>query len=239
MEAKYPKLNFTTDKELDQWTCKEFLTYDPNDMFSSSILRDHPKLDLLRDMHGSIRTKKFNEYIESFYKGHLTQMQRVLKTSEGAWQNTQNSFFVLTNSLFGKRIDSGEESIYKWPDGNYVCALSIFNCNPRFIKSKKFQAYYKHEHGVIYVCIHEMLHFAFYDFIERNYEEIFKKLGDSGMWRLSEIFNDVILRTPDFIELISVKEPKIYAQSEEELIKYSQIWNESQNIASFLKKYLE
>jgi hypothetical protein len=39
-----PKIKFQLDIEYDQWTCKEFLSFKEDDIFSNSILRDHPDL---------------------------------------------------------------------------------------------------------------------------------------------------------------------------------------------------
>ncbi|MFH1565813.1 MAG: hypothetical protein ABIB98_01255, partial [bacterium] len=57
-------------------------------------------------------------------------------------------------------------------------------------------------------------------------------------WKLSEVFNDVILRTAEFVSLTKQKEPAVYAQSPEELVKYQKMWEKGKgNIDIFFKSY--
>jgi len=221
MESGYPNLKFSVDKDFDQWTCKEFLTYDPNDIFSNAILTDHEKLNMLKEVPRSKREGDFNRYIDQYYKDNLKELKKARESSEKEWKKVEIRFFNLINSLFDTKNTDGSKCVYMWPEGNYICAISIFNCNPRFIEDKDFQAYYRHPDGIVYICVHEMLHFAFYDYVKNNHNELFKNLGKDGMWKLSETFNDVILRSPDFVKITKVENPSIYAQSSEELKKYS------------------
>jgi hypothetical protein len=128
--------------------------------------------------------------------------------------------------------------MYPWPDGNYICYISIFNCNPRFIKEKEFQAFYKHNATTNYVCAHEMLHFIFYDYLDKNFKGKYKTLCESVIWKLSEVFNDVVLRLPEFVEITEQKNPGIYAQTNKELIKNQNLWKQTRNTKGFIEKYL-
>lgn len=238
MESPYPNLQFSIDKGFDQWTCREFLTYDPKNIFSNSILRDHPKLDKFKEVPESERGKAFNRYVDQYYEGNLKELKGVSKNSEVDWQKIKMRFFNLIDSLFVTKNPTESKYIYTWPEGKYTCAISIFNCNPRFIEDKNFQAYFRHPGGITYICVHEMLHFALYDYVEKSHNKLFENLGKDEMWKLSEIFNDVILRTLDFVKITTVQRPGIYAQSEEELKKYSKMWEGSKNIDEFLDKYI-
>ena len=95
--------------------------------------------------------------------------------------------------------------LYPWPEGKYISYLSIFNCNPRFIETKEFQVSYKHPETTNYVCVHEMLLFIFYDYLKKNFSKEYKKLDSKYIWKLSEIFNDVVLRLPEFVSITGQK----------------------------------
>jgi hypothetical protein len=129
--------------------------------------------------------------------------------------------------------------MYPWPNGNYACYISIFNCNPRFIKEKEFQAYFRHPSTINYVCVHEMLHFIFYDYLEKCFSDEYKSLGDKSVWKLSEIINDVVLRLPEFVALTGQKNPPIYAETSEELKKYANLWDVSGDIGKFIEDFLK
>ena len=233
-----PKLKFQWNMEYDQWTCKEFLSFKDSDIFSNSILRDHPALTSCKKMESETRKKFINSYVEKYYTEHKQEMVSILEKTEKDWIKTENAFFETTDKIFSKSPNAKTINMYNWPKGNYVCYLSIFNCNPRFIKEKEFQAYYKHPLGIHFVCTHEMLHFIFYDYLERNFSKQYKNLGERKIWKLSEVFNDVILRTDEFVSLTKQKEPSLYAQSIEELVRYQSMWEESEeDTNTFTKNY--
>ncbi|KKS07839.1 hypothetical protein A3K01_00895 [candidate division WWE3 bacterium RIFOXYD1_FULL_43_17] len=230
-----PELKFKLDPDLDKWTGKEFLTFDETDMFSNSVLADHPELKKAGDLEKEAKSEFINKYVSDYYAGHGNELEEKITTSSKDWLEVSEQFYNLVNKIFSKV--GGPE--HDWPDGQYVCFLSIFNCNPRFIKQKFFQAFYKHPQTVNYVCMHEVLHFASYDYIEKNFPAEFAILGENGMWKLSEIFNDVILRQPEFVAITKQRDPPIYAQSREELEKYQAEWQENPNLELFIQNYLK
>ncbi|MBU1016914.1 MAG: hypothetical protein ABIJ82_02920 [Patescibacteria group bacterium] len=229
-----PKLKFKWDMEYDQWTGKEFLTFKDKDIFSNSILKDHPTLISCEKMESGTRKEFIDEFVEKYYEEHKWKRLGFLKRAKEDWAKIETAFFETTDKLFSRNPKGG----YNWPKGNYICYLSIFNCNPRFIKEKEFQAYYKHPLGINFVCIHEMLHFIFYDYLEKNFSKQYKEYDERVIWKLSEVFNDVILRTDEFISLTKQKEPSIYAESREELVKYRKMWGKAKGSTEiFIKNY--
>ncbi len=230
-----PKLKFKLDVELDKWTAKEFLTFDANDMFSNSILTDHPELKKVKELEAYAGKEFTDNYITGFYSQHKEELEQKTVSATKDWSDICDKFYSLVDKLFSQNGDTP----HIWPEGNYACFLSIFNCNPRFIKEKFFQAFYNHPQTVNYVCMHEMLHFAFYDYVENNFTSEFTALGENGMWKLSEIFNDVILRQPDFIDITEQTDPPIYAQSREELNNYLLMWQQDPKTNHFLINYLK
>lgn len=229
-----PSLNFKLDMPFDQWTGNAFLSFDGKDIFSNSVLRDHPQLLECKTMDKDEKKAFVNEYVAIFYKEHEKELEAAVERMSKDWSDISEGFFKQVDQLFPE--NSGE---YKWLDGTYTCYLSIFNCNPRFIKDKYFQAYYKHSETVNYVCMHELLHFAFYDYLERNFPKVFTSLGEDGMWKLSEVFNDVVFRQPSFVEITKQVTPNFYAESMEELEKFVKMWEKNPSVNSFVKNYLQ
>ncbi|PIU03944.1 hypothetical protein COT44_00245 [Candidatus Shapirobacteria bacterium CG08_land_8_20_14_0_20_39_18] len=76
--------------------------------------------------------------------------------------------------------------------------VSIFNCNPRFLDTKTFQVYYQNRSGVVHVTAHEMLHFIFYDWLERNDQEFIDNTDKEKAWTLSEVFDIVAFDRQEF-----------------------------------------
>lgn len=190
--------------ELDKWTggVKDFY---------NSVTRDHP--DIAQGV-------SIDNYVTRYYKTHNIELNDALTRMKNDWLEIEKRFFAIVDKLFGT----------PWPEGKYICYLSIFNCNPRFIPTKDFQAFYKHPAGTNYVCCHEMLHFIFYDYFEKNFG------GEN--WKLSEIFNDVVLRLPEFVAITHQKDPAIYAETQQELNDGVKLWQEAGSVKKFVTGYL-
>lgn len=229
-----PKLNFQLDMPFDQWTGNTFLSFESEDIFSNSVLRNHPKLAEVKTMDKDARKAFVNDYVATYYKDHEKEIADALDRMIKDWAAVSAKFYELVDKLFPEN-----DGKYKWLDGTYTCYLSIFNCNPRFIKDKYFGAFYKHNETVNYVCMHELLHFAFYDYIERNFPEDYKTLGDDGMWKLSEIFNDIIFRQPDFVAVTGQPNPNFYAETKEELERFNKMYDPKSGAGVFIKMYLK
>jgi hypothetical protein len=229
-----PDLKIELDMGLDQWTGNTFLSFDEKDIFSNSILRDHPNLTECKSIDKETRKECINNYVSGYYIEHQKELDRATETCKKHWLEVSSKFFDLADKLFSENGNG-----YTWLDGPYACYLSIFNCNPRFIKNKYFQAFYKHKETVNYVCMHEFLHFAFYEYMERVFPKDFKRLGEDGMWKLSEIFNDVVLRQPDFVDVTKQSNPAFYAEKKEDLDRYITIWESNPEVNLFVKEYLK
>jgi len=233
-----PKLKFQLDVTYDQWTCKEFLSFKEDDIFSNSILKDHPELIKAKELDQEARKIFINNYIANYYTNHKDELNKAVTKAKNDWSKIENKFYEISAKLFGFKNEKGIYP-YSWPDGNYVCYISIFNCNPRFIKEKEFQAFYKHTATTNYVCVHEMLHFIFYDYLEKNFNDEYKSLRENAIWKLSEVFDDVVLRLPEFIVLTGQKDSSIYAQTAKELEQNLCLWEQSGNVNTFIRLYLK
>lgn len=220
----YPTLNFDTDINFDKWTAKTFLK-EQDELFVEAITNEHPELKGKK-----VKETFIEEYVEKTYKNVGKDLKNTAIEAEKVWKLVGKDYFEAVDKLFGK---------FSWPKGKYICFMSVFNCNPRFIEEKEFQVYYKHAYGTNAVCMHEMMHFIFYSYLETKFPDEFKNRGEDYIWKLSEVFNDVALRLPKFTKLTEIKEPGIYAQTQEELSENMKLWNKTGNVEDFIKSYFK
>ncbi|MBD3366266.1 hypothetical protein GF360_02890 [candidate division WWE3 bacterium] len=224
-----PHVNFEINKEMDYWTVKEFLTFDSKDTFSETILALHPRLKETKDLEGDSKIEFFNKYVDQVYEEKSQELHETQEKIQRKWNNVEDTFLDKAKELF-----NGHE----WPEGAYVGFLSIFNCNPRFLNQKTFQVYYKHPEGPVYVGAHEMLHFMFYDYVDKH-PGLIEDANDSLLWNLSEIFNVVILETPEFVDITGNHKPEPYKKHEDILPDFRDIWKESENVDEFIQRSSE
>ena len=174
--------------------------------------------------------KAFNDkYVDDYYGNYQKELEDALERMKNDWLRIEEKYFEATDRLFSN----------PWPEGKYICYLSIFNRNPRFIETKEFQAFYKHPATTNYVCAHEMLHFMFYDYVGKNFSEESKNLGEKVIWKLSEIFNDIVLRLPESVAITGQKDPAFYAETEQELNDAVKIWKEAKTVKVFVAQYFK
>lgn len=177
----YPKVKFRLNKELDKRMAIEFLghNYHGGINFAQGIFGPHP----------GIKIPIFC-YIDNFYKQNRGFLLKVASRFQKVWSKKANSFFNATNTVFHS---------HPWPKGRYIGYISIFNCGPRFLDNKTFQIFYKNSNQkIVFSTTHEILHFLFYDYIDKKRKDIKNKLNENQIWKLSEIVNEILLR-PEYL----------------------------------------
>ena len=94
---------------------------------------------------------------------------------------------------------------------------------------------------MIEVACHESLHFAFFDYLDKNFSEQIKGMDkNSGvLWELSEIFNIIILNQPAFRNIIEIEEKLFYPSLQKKLTKAQEIWKNHNNVHDFVQDYLQ
>jgi len=188
--------------------------------------------ELIKKEHPEINLKNYRKYIDSFY---IDQKLEILKKQEEIkhiLEEKQKFFLIELEKIFG--IDFSK-SIYQ----GY---LSIFNCNPRWLESKTFQIYWKKDKThMVEVALHEMLHFAFFEYLDKNFAEKTRGLDkNSGiLWELSEIINIIILNLPVFRKITSMEEKLFYPELQDKLEKAQRLWDTNSNTFDFIEKYLQ
>lgn len=221
-----PHVNFEINKEMDYWTVNEFLTFDLEDSFSNSILSAHPNLNEAKSLNDTERIDFYNKYVDQVYETEENILAKVQTKIQKNWDTVETEFLGKTQIIFNG---------HPWPEGAYVGFLSIFNCNPRFLYQKTFQIYYKHPEGSLYVCAHEMLHFMFYDYLERHLKLV-EGFSEALIWHLSEIFNVIILETPELVEITGNSNPQPYKKHVEFIPKFRKLWRKNQDFPQFIQR---
>lgn len=179
----------------------------------------------IRDDHPNITKENYIEYIDNFYTSNKDKLYSVLKDMRLCFDEIKEPLFFELKKYFGK--DYSKE--------NYTCYLSIFDCNPRYLKNRSFQVYYRRLHDMRKeVIAHELTHFAFYDFCR---EPGIK--DDNNLWELSEIFNVIFLNLPAIQEAIGAEELLFYPDLKEKLDKIKEIWEREANAEKFIKTSLQ
>lgn len=224
-ENNKPHVNFEINKDMDYWVLEEFLTFNPEDNFSNNILLSYPKLKEAEKLNKDSKNLFFKNYVDQLYIDNEIKLVDIKEKTQKSWDLIEGIFLEKVQNLFNG---------HPWPDGAYVGFLSLFNCNPRFLDNKTFQVYYKHPEGLVYVSAHEMLHFMFYDYLEKN-PDLTKNVSESVVWDLSEIFNVVVLERPEFVEIIGNSRPRPYEKHETQITKFRELIKNSENIDSFIK----
>ncbi len=181
--------------------------------------------EIIRKDHPEINEENHEEYIENFYKLHQKELQSTRLDTAGCYGEIKEVLKTNLKKYFGREFH----------DENCVCYLSIFNCNPRFLESQSFQVYYKRPRNLRNeVLVHELTHFAFYDFCRAIGLE-----DDKQLWELSEIFNVIFLNLPGLQKVIGVEEKLFYPDLKEKLADIKKIWNENLPAEKFIKESLK
>lgn len=189
--------------------------------FGAKIRKDHPEIIL----------ENYKKYIDDFYIVHETEILEKQEKINKALTEKQDQFFKALKEIFD--IDFSNE--------NYQGYLSIFDCNPRYLETNTFQIYYKRELiDMLEVAFHESMHFAFFEYLDKNFSEQIKDMDKNKgiLWELSEIFNVIILNLPMFKEIIGKEEKLFYPNLKDKLDRAKVIWDSTKDIKKFITRYL-
>lgn len=225
-----PKVTFKLDIELDIQMTYAFLEWGKSDGgndFTESIFGPNPEL---RNINFEIE-HEVREYFETFYSSNAKDLQTVIDWNIEHWGEVESKFIGKIIKLF-----NGHE----FPSGKYIGYLSINNCDPRFLDDKTFQMYYK---ANVYsrTISHELTHFLFYDYTAKRHKDIFGNLdpNSGAYWSFAELFNNVILSLPEYVELLDNYGDGAYPNHEKLYKPLVDIWLDTQEIDKFIVKGFE
>ena len=220
----YPKLKILKSKEFDKIICEQFLSVQRGGVdFGEGIIKEHPKLITAKEAGGDKAKKIINDYFDKFYTKFDLDLNKTIYKAQQDWKSKEKSFF----SACDKYLNN-----HPWPYGRYEVYLSIINCNPRFLDNKTFQFYWKNKDDFPSITVHEMLHFLFYDLVAKLLPKA--NLQSQKIWKISEVFNGLIMTEPDFTDITNVIIPHQYPNLVNLQEGLQVIWNESKMADKFI-----
>lgn len=224
------KVKFELNKEIDKQMTNIFLSGSfklGGVDFSKNITYFHPKLEKVKKKNDNERKKFISEYFDEYYKKHFEELEKKVIKIEKEWRRVEKKFINQLNKIFKNPVP---------PKGKYIGYLSVINCNPRFLDNKTFQVFYKHKSGSNLVIAHEILHFFFYDYAVKRHTDIFTSLDTNKgiFWGLAELFNDVVMALPEFVEIHGNKDVGGYPYHEQYIDHVKKLWDNNPNIDNWL-----
>ena len=238
MENNFPRIDFIYNSKTDADCAVGFFSeskLEADDNFLKGFFPNELYLTIENELSNDKKEKVIRDYVSEYYEQNETGLKDRFKFIESDWENVEIKYFNLVKQLF---------NAHPWPDGEYTGLGTIFHCYPRFISKKVFffPLNHKVERFANKVIAHEMLHFMFFDYVEKKYElgeksEIDGK-GPNYLWKVSEAFNSVIEGWQPYSELFNSK-PHPYPEVVEIYTRMNEQWEKDQNVVSLLGIFLE
>lgn len=195
--------------------------------FGAGILKTHPQLKRIKFLSILQKRKIIRVYCNNYYRTHKTAMHRKLERVKNVWHKQEKKYITITEDFFGD---------FRFPEGQYIAYASIINCNPRFLESKTFQFFYKKSiPDIIHTIAHELLHFIFFDFVEKRLKKEVKDLSHDQLWDLSEIFNVVVLRSLRYRSIVNQRFVCPYPDHRQYLRQFEEVYKTSRNVEEFIR----
>jgi hypothetical protein len=235
--SKYPKIKLKIDIKEDTNNCINFIRSERKGIkrqFVLWFLPDDFQYILSKNFSEKERNKIIREYTKHIYKLREKEIKKGLAKAQKDWQGVEKQYFQLVDKIFKN---------YPWPKGNYRGIISIWHMFPRYIKQKIFFFPYKHKISEFSnkVIAHEMLHFIFFDYLEKKFKlkesSKIKNKPDDYIWKISEVFNNVIEDWKPYHQLLKDK-PNPHTGTEKMFKKMKKQWQEKQDIGWLLEEWL-
>jgi len=222
---KHPKIKFAINKSLDKRMTYEFLKEGTKAglNFAEDVLKTHPDLKIDQQLQGKEKISVINKYVDQYYDENRDSLLLAKKTFQKEWDIYEGNFFQAAERVFGR---------FSWPKGQYKGFISIIPPGPRFLGTKTWQTPYQAPQYFKAQVIHEMLHFQFFNLASKI--KVSDQLTEDQLWHLSEIFNDIVQREPEFEKIQGYKKNIGYPDHIPIHKKYLSIWQISKDAKSFI-----
>lgn len=220
-----PKVNLQLNKELDQESGYVFFK-------RKMPIGGVNKKEMMIDVHPQLKTiktkKQFFDYVDTFYKENLAELNKRKKEIQDCWNSINNKFFKISADMFNK----------KWTERKFEAFLSIFPNNPRSIEGKIFMLWYKmNDEECKRVIAHEIIHFKHFDICKKLLNNPIWSESKSNTlgWHLSEIQVTVFMKDSRLKKLFLAK-IRGYPVHWDCVILFENIWKNSKYFEDFLLK---
>ena len=143
---------------------------------------------------------------------------------EPYWDKTTKQFFEATDKIFNN---------HPWKLSEFIAYLTIFSRYRYNLDEGYFYIPPNFSYGSWnLVCMHEMLHFHFFDYWDKHFSG---RLEKGKLWDLSEILNVLILNEHPFRYLGGQDTPP-YPAHKEKYEELKPLWNSRKDLNDFLEK---
>lgn len=230
---KQPIIKLKFDQKLDQglaWSFYSHPEFGGCNFWKERVLKHHPKLIGIKSAKNQ---KKFlNEYIIDFYKSKGNEIKTLSGNIIKYLHQKQDKFFLIVDKLFKG---------HSWPKKEFIGYFSIFDFCPRFLDSGEFQVFiYDKRNLQLFTIFHELLHFIFYDFAQKNFPKTREMNTERGkLWDIAEVFNAVIQNTDDFISLHGKIKNIGYPEHKKLILQGSILWKKDRDVYNWIIKMLK
>ncbi len=234
----YPKIKFKIDVKTDIENAKSFIKRRKSDKY---FLEWFLPKEVQYILNGKFSEKELNKILEA-YTIHIHTLRRKeiendIKSVRGNWAKVEKGYFKLIDRIFNN---------FLWPRGSYTGFATIYNMYPRNISKRVFFFPYIHNipNYANYVIAHEMMHFIFFDYINKIYEirenAEFKNKPQKYVWQISEVFNNVIEDWKEYQNVIKChRKPRPYPGTEKIFSEMKKQWRKKQDIKGLLNKWFK
>lgn len=221
-----PRIIFKINKKMDLQTGLLFRNVKAGgvDFKKWGLLAPHPALKV----HKLLSSRVIKAYANHYYQQHEKELKTICKKMAREWGQFSKTFFALTKKIF---------RTHPFPVGDYRCYLSIWNCNPRDIRHKSFQIFYRKKNCVEAIA-HEMLHFIFYDYFYKQCPYSRRPAYAKKVWELSEAFNTVVLNSSRWRKQLHIKKQYPYPELRRLVRIMSKQWKQNQSAEHLLQTML-
>lgn len=207
------------DSKMDTEIALEFLEFSTAGMnFGEVIKKDH----------NDFTSENAVSYVSKYYHEHKEEIEKSRNELSEILIEKEDELFKALQDVFHLNFKNRE----------YKGFVSIFDLNPRFPETLSFQAYYKRSLPLrLEVAVHEISHFAFFEFCNNEIADLKGSDTNSGiLWELSEVFNVILLNTPPFQAILGHEEKLFYPNLKDMLEKGRSVYEEEKGD---VKKWIE
>jgi hypothetical protein len=215
----HPTIRFVFDPEFDANLAWKFYSYPVcggTNFWEKGAIPYHEKLKTL----GHVRNKKsfLKGYTLSLYQENSKPIHLRGQEIKRLYKTKKSTFFKETDRLFHKR----------GLNARYTAYFSIFDFCPRILNKNCFFVFLSNnDEDTLFTIFHELLHFYFYNYCRSEYPKFFKHMDteQGAFWEIAELFNSVVMQTPEFTKLYGIKPLLGYPELHSAFKKAKHIWN--------------